>query len=96
MTDTTTMTRATHNATAATAIRGMNLLVKYRTVSLLWYTDCASYSFHASSVLSLEHFGSTNMHALNTFRDCQIEKNRVLPTVFVITNMTNSDLQRGG
>ncbi|MCH2146873.1 MAG: hypothetical protein MK073_03550 [Phycisphaerales bacterium] len=55
MTDTTTMTRATHKATAATAINGINLLVRYRIVSLLWYTGCASYSFHPSSVLFLEH-----------------------------------------
>tara|TARA_Y100000589_G_C26957801_1_gene549315 strand:- start:625 stop:813 length:189 start_codon:yes stop_codon:yes gene_type:complete len=35
ITETTTMTRATHNATAATAISGINLLVRYRIVSLL-------------------------------------------------------------
>ena len=43
MTETTTMTSATQSATAATAISGMTLLVKYRVVRRVWYTKGTSY-----------------------------------------------------
>ena len=43
ITETTTMTSATHSATAPTAMSGMTRLVKYRDVSSVWYTGCSSY-----------------------------------------------------
>ena len=43
ITETTTITSATHSATAATAMSGMTLLVKYLVVNSVWYTECPSY-----------------------------------------------------
>ena len=43
ITETTTITSATHNATAATAMSGMTLLVRYLVVTSVWYTVCPSY-----------------------------------------------------